>query len=131
MVIPCDQLKGIHSLTAILTEAAKYKANHGTSKFVRPSHLSLYNRNIAGDTTTVVRVCAKAAHKSLNDYASYKAAKRGVTEFLLNVVNEIWYNNLKDAKTFYTQVMTLKIMVYLDANSGGLHAIDISPSAQT
>jgi hypothetical protein len=34
MEIPYDQLKGIHSLTAILMEAAKYEANHGNSKFV-------------------------------------------------------------------------------------------------
>ncbi len=39
MVIDYDQLKGINSLTAILTEAAKYKADHGNKKFVRPSRL--------------------------------------------------------------------------------------------
>jgi hypothetical protein len=64
---------------AIVTEAAKYKTNHGASNFVRPSCLPLYNRKIANDDTTVVRVCAKVAHKSrLNNYASYEAAKRGV-----------------------------------------------------
>jgi hypothetical protein len=36
MVIPYDQLLGVHSLTAILIEAAKYKADHGGAKFVRP-----------------------------------------------------------------------------------------------
>ncbi len=67
---------------AILTEAAKYEANHGASKFVRPSCLPLYNRNIANDATTIVRVCAKATHKShLDNYASYKAAKHGVAKF--------------------------------------------------
>jgi hypothetical protein len=63
MVIPYDQLKEIHSLTAIVMEAAKYKADHGTW-FVRPSRLSLYNRNIANNATTIIRVSAKAAHKS-------------------------------------------------------------------
>jgi hypothetical protein len=29
MVIPYNQLKGVHSLTAILTKAVKYKADHG------------------------------------------------------------------------------------------------------
>ena len=82
MVIPYDQLKGVHSFTAILMEATKYKDNHGTFKFVRPSCLPLYNRNIAGDATTIIGVCAEAAHKShLNDYASYKAAKHGVAKF--------------------------------------------------
>jgi len=54
MVIPYDQLNGIHSLTAILTEAVKYEAKHGNYKFVRPSHLPLYGKNIADDATTVV-----------------------------------------------------------------------------
>ncbi len=41
IVIPYDQLLGVHSLTAILAEAAKYKANHSGAKFVRPSRLLL------------------------------------------------------------------------------------------
>ena len=126
MVISYDQLLGDHSLMSILAEAAKNKANHGGSKFVRPSCLSLYNRNIANDTTTVVCVCAEATHKShLDDYASYDIAKRGVAKFLRKIVDEIWYNDLKDAKTFYTKVMALEIIADLDANSGGLHAIDM------
>jgi hypothetical protein len=126
MVIPYDQLLGVHSLTAILMETTKYKANHGASKFIRPSRLPLYNRNIANNTTTIVHVCAKAAHKScLNDYASYKAAECGITKFLCDVVDKICYNNLKDAKTFYTKLMALEIMDQLDANSGGLYAIDM------
>ena len=93
MVIPYDQLNGIHSLTAILTEAAKYESEHGNATFVRPVCLPLYDKNIADDATTVVRVHAEAAHKSrLNDYASYEAAERGVAKFLGDVVDEIWYN---------------------------------------
>jgi len=73
MVIPYDQLNGIHSLTAILTEAVKYEAEHGNYKFVRPSRLPLYDKNIADDATTVVRVRAVAAHKArLDDYARKK-----------------------------------------------------------
>jgi hypothetical protein len=126
MVIPYDQLLGVHSLTAILAEAAKYEANHGGAKFVRPSCLPFYDKNIADNATTVVHVHAKAAHKScLDDYASYKAAERGIAKFLCNVVNEIWYNDLKDAKTFYTKITALEIMTHLDANSGGLHAINM------
>jgi hypothetical protein len=126
MVIPYDQLNGVHSLTAILTEAVKYEAEHGNAKFVRPSRLSLYDKNIADNATTVVRVRAEAAHKArLHDYASYEAAERGVAKFLRDVVDEIWYNDLKDADTFYTKVTAIDIMAFLDANSGGLHAVDM------
>jgi hypothetical protein len=55
-VIPYDQLPGVHSLTVILAEAVKYEADYGGAKFVRPSHLPLYDKNIADDFTTVVRV---------------------------------------------------------------------------
>jgi hypothetical protein len=37
----------------------------------------------------------------------------------------VWYNNLKDANTFYTKVSALEIMIFLDANSRGLHVIDM------
>jgi len=128
MVIPYNQLNGLHSLTAILTDAAKYRAEHGNKKFVQPSRLPLYDKNIADDATTVVRVRAEDAHKSrLNDYASYEAAERGIAKFLCDVVDEIWYNDLKDAETFYSKVTAIDIMALLDldANSGGLHAINM------
>ena len=64
MVIPHDQLNGVHSLTAILTEAVRYELEHGNTKFVRPSCLPLYDKNIPDDATTVVRVRAEAAHKA-------------------------------------------------------------------
>jgi hypothetical protein len=125
MVIPYDQLNGVHSLTASLAEAVKYKANHG-AKFVHPAHLPLYNKTIADDATKVVRICAEAAHKSrLDDYTSYKAAKQGVGKFLHNIVDEIWYNDLKNADIFYTKVTATDIMSLLDANSGGFHAFDM------
>jgi hypothetical protein len=111
---------------AILAEAAKYKADHGGAKFVRPSRPPLYDKNTANDATTIVGVCIKATHKShLDNYASYKAAEHGIAKFLCNIVDEIWYNNLKDAKTFYTKVTALEIMAHLNANSGGLHAINM------
>ncbi len=37
----------------------------------------------------------------------------------------MWYNNLKDVDTFYTKVMARKIIAFFEANSGGLHAIDM------
>ncbi len=90
MVIPYDQLGGIHSLVAILTEATKYGANHGNKKFIRPQRLPLYGDTIANDATTVIRVRSEAAHKSrLDDYASYEAAECGVAKFLRDIVDEI------------------------------------------
>jgi hypothetical protein len=53
-------------------------------------------------------------------------AERGVAKFLRDVMDEIRYNDLKDADTFYTKVTAIDIMALLDANSGGLHAVDMT-----
>ncbi len=118
-------MNGIPFLTAILTEAVKYEADHG-AKFVHPACLPLYDKTIADDTMTVICICAEAAHKSrLNDYTSYEADKQTMSKFLHNIMDEIWYNDLKHANTFYTKVTTTNIMALLDANSRGLHALDM------
>ncbi len=49
-------------------------------------------------------------------------------QILCDVVNKIWYNDLKDAETFYTKVTALEIMARLNAFSRGLHAINIPPA---
>jgi hypothetical protein len=106
-------------------EAIKYKANH-CAKFVRPACLPLYKKLIAGNATTVVYIHVEAAHKfQLNNYASYKAAEQGMAKFLHDVVDEIWYNDLKNPYTFYMKVTAINIMSLLDASSGGLHALNM------
>jgi hypothetical protein len=52
-------------------------------------------------------------------------AERGCGKFLRNIVDEVWYNDLKDADTFYTKATALEIMAFLDLNSEGLHAVDM------
>jgi hypothetical protein len=51
-----------------------------------------------------------------------------MSKFLHNVVGKIWYNNLKNSVTFYTKVMAINIIIMslLGANSGGLHALDMT-----
>ncbi len=126
MEIPYNQLGGTHSLVGILTDATRYAADHGGATFVRPLCFPLYDATIADDATTVICVRAESAHHAkLDDYASFEAAERGAAKFLCKVVDEVWYNDLKDADTFYTKVTARKIIAFLDANSGGLHAIDM------
>ncbi len=51
--------------------------------------------------------------------------ERGAAKFLRETVDEVWFKDLKDADSFYTKVSALEIIPFLDANSGGLHAIDM------
>jgi hypothetical protein len=100
--------------------------DHGDAAFKRTAHLLLYNKNIANNATPVVCTRMDLAHCAcLDNYASYVAAERGTAKVLREVVDEVWYNDLKDAGTFYTKVLTLEIMAFLDANSRGLHTVDM------
>ncbi len=75
---------------------------------------------------TVIRVRGEAAHPArLDNYASYEAAERGAAKFLLARVDKTWYADLKDGDTFYTKVLAIDLMAFLDANSGGLHTVDM------
>jgi hypothetical protein len=53
-------------------------------------------------------------------------AKHGVVKFLHDIVNKVWYNDLKDADTFYMKVTPLNIITLLYANNGGSHAHDMT-----
>jgi hypothetical protein len=126
MEVPYDRLGGVHSLTSLITEDVRYTAEHGGNSFKRPVWLPLSDTSITDDATTVIRVRTEAAHKAhLDDYPSFEAAKCGAAKFLREVVDKVWYNDLKDADTFYTKVTALEIISFLDANSGGLHAINM------
>jgi hypothetical protein len=126
METPFDQLGGVHSLMTILIDPTRYATNHGGTTFVRPIRLPLYDGSISNNATTVICICTESAHQAcLNNYASYEAAKQGAAKFLRKTVDKVWYNDLKDANTFYTKVTALKIISFLDANSGGLHAINM------
>ena len=52
-------------------------------------------------------------------------AEHGAAKFLLATVDETWHANLKDADTFYTKVLAFDLMAFLDANSRGLHAVNM------
>ena len=95
-----DQLGGVHSLTAIITDGMRYAAEHGSNLFKRPVCPPLYDGSIKDDATTVVHVHAEAAHKAcLDDYASFKAAKRGAAKFLCEVVDKVWTSRTSTPST--------------------------------
>ncbi len=67
MEILFDLLGGVHSLVGILTDPTRYSADHGGVLFVIPTRLPFYDGSIVDDATTVIRVCAEAAHKARLD----------------------------------------------------------------
>lgn len=124
LAIPYD-VNGTHNLVGLIQPTAAYTTTWLTA-FPRPPRPTAYDANIANDATPVVRARMEAAHNDLiADYAAFAAAERGVKSFLQTVIDELWYQDLKHAATFYNTVTAHAILTHLDNNCGGLHPSEL------
>ena len=122
--IPYD-VNGTHNLVGLIQPTATYTVTW-LAAFPRPVRPPPYDANIADDATPVVRARLEAKHKDrLADYAAFAAAERGIKSFLQTVIDELWYQDLKDAVTFYNTVTAHDILTHLDNNCGGLHPSEL------
>ena len=51
----------------------------------------------------------------------YNAANKGCVQFIMHVLSETWYRELKSPTNFYTAVTDIKFFTHLISNCGGLH----------
>ena len=113
-----------HNLIGILEPTATYSPTWGAA-FPRPQRPPAYPA-IADDAAAGVRKRREAEHAILvKDHASYEAAERATAKFLRDTVDEIWYRDLRDARSFYTNVTAMQLMNHLTANCGGLHPSEL------
>ena len=69
----------------------------------------------------VIQNLMEAAHTALsNDFNRLTAAEHGVVELIRDIVNELWYKDLKSIDTFYTHVTGYDLLRHLETNCGGL-----------
>ena len=59
-----------------------------------------------------------------NDRQLYKTANNSCKNFIMEVIDETWYKDLKDPDNFYTNVMALKLLDHLTKFCSGLHTVD-------
>ena len=68
---------------------------------------------------------AELAHEAKrSDRALYNAADTGCVNFIMSVVDKIWYKELEDADTFYMNVTAQQLLKHLKDHCTGLYAID-------
>jgi hypothetical protein len=116
--IPYDEA-GAHNLIGIIEPTASYTATWG-NPFPIPPRLPTYPV-VPDNATAVVRTCREAEHAILvKDFAAHEATEQATAKFLRNAVDEIWYRNLRHARSFYTNVTAYQLMEHLKANCGGL-----------
>ena len=125
--IPYDEdgAAPLHNLIGIIEPPATYLATWHAA-FPVPARPARYDAAIANDATPVVRARMEAAHNTrLADYASFEAAERAVVKFIRDAIDEIWYKDLKNPRTFYNSVTAATLLSHLDDNCGGLHPVDL------
>ena len=75
---------------------------------------------INDNSTTVVRACTEAAHKSKQaDRGTYKTAQQETAQFILAVVKNMWVRELRDTETFYTNVTPKALLSHLQKGCTG------------
>jgi hypothetical protein len=115
--IPYDE-DGTHNLIGLIKPRASYTATWGARPLAYPA--------IADNATPVVHTHQEAKHPILvHNYASYEAAERAVAKFVLGAVEEIRYRDLRDARSFYTNVMVSQLMAHLNTNCRGLYPSEL------
>jgi len=113
-----------HNLIGIIEPTVPYTATWGAA-FPIPPRPPPYPA-IPDDASAVVRARREKEHAILEqDYASHEAAERAVAKFIREAVDEIWYRDLRHARSFYTRVTAKQLLAHLDANCGGLQPSEL------
>ena len=68
---------------------------------------------------------AEGKHKARrNDRQLYETSDNACRSFIMAVVDETWYKELKYPDIFYTKVTALKLLDHLPEFCAGLHTVD-------
>ena len=59
-----------------------------------------------------------------NDRALYKTAEIKCKNFIMEDIDETWYNELEDSYTFYTNATALKLLDHITKFCSGIHTVD-------
>ena len=121
-----DITEGKHNLWGIIPPPATYLAKFGEA-FPIPTRKGAYPPMpvaVAGKESKVSRGEEATWKAGLVDFSIYQAGIRETSAFILSVVDEVFYKELKDPITFYTDILPSTLLDHLELNCLGLHAID-------
>ena len=111
--IQYDKTGGTHNLIGLICYGAE---------FVKPTRVGAYDATINDDATAVVCVRMEATHKAnRTNRDTYETARRETAQFILDVVEYTSVRELRDTKTFYTDVAPKALLAHLQAGCTGCH----------
>ena len=123
--IPYNNTRGEHYLISLIWSKNTYVSHYGEA-FPEPKRLGSYDLEINDDATAVVRTRQEAAHKErLANRATFETVRQETTQFILVVVVDTWFRELRDPETIYTEVAPQDLFAHLQVGCTGRHALDL------
>ena len=120
-----DELTLTHNLSGVILPTEHYEHIYKKGAYLIPPVIALYDDTIDKDATRtgVHRVEGKHEAKR-NDRQLYETANNSCKNFIMEVVDETWYNALENPDTFYTNVTALKLLDHITKFCLGIHTSD-------
>ena len=112
-------------MVGVVTTDKDYLATTGqAATFAVPAILSVYDDTITANATiTPCRRFEAARASNINYRDLYEVANAGCQYFILASMDEVWYRELRDSRTIYSQVTAKKFLAHLRNVCTGLHEI--------
>ena len=121
-----DSTNGIQNLWGLIANADRYLHHNGLAFVCPATRPAVYDPDIADDASRIERTHVEASWTTrIQDYEAYEAAESGVKAFIEAVVEDTWICDLRNPKTFYSNVTALELLNHLCDRSGGLHTLDM------
>ena len=122
--IYCDPVDSKHNIWVIIAPKDKYFTWYNTS-FVLPDIGLLFDATISEEASNSVLHQVEAEHTVRRNYRYLcDAAKNDVVNFFLTISNDPWYQYLKDADAYYSEVTTTAMPAHLRSKCSSLHKLD-------
>ena len=120
-----DELTLTHNLSGVILPSERYQQIYKKGTYLIPPVIALYDDTIDEDSTRTEVHRAEVKHEAQrNDRQIYETADNSCRNFIMDVVDETWYKELKDPDTLYTKVTALKLLDHLTEFCLGLHTVD-------
>ena len=114
-----------HNLAGVILPTERYEQIYEKGAYATPPVIPLYNENIDKDATRLEINRAEGKQEAQrNDRQLYKTGDNACRSFIMKVVDETWYKEIKDPDTFYTRVPAIKLLEHLTEFCAGLHTVD-------
>ena len=109
-----DELTLTHNISGVILPSERYKQIYKKGAYLIQPVITLYDDTIDKDATRTEVHWAEGNQKAQrNDRQLYETADNACRSFIMDVVGETWYKELKDPDIFYTKVTSLKLLDHM------------------